>query len=853
MNEIYNSIISAISRFYSRIGGTKKPHTPQQNPIYNKTPYDIKPVEKKPEGADGESHRYPPYLEGLPALHPKKILEEQKEIVDRIISTCNIEIEMPGLVRKTLENYAAAVHLIPASESHHHADSGGLLRHGLEVANLALLLLNEYAPLARGHFAEQREHLAPRMRYAVLVAALGHDLGKPVTDMSIADDSGKLKWNPMKETLYEWSQKNKVERYFLHWSASRNKKHEPVSVLMLGYVMGAEGREYIAEVDSNMLSQAVESVSGDPSAANVIAKIVKRADSSSTERDQRRRGAGGFGSGMPVERYYLDAMRTLTRKKDWKINKPGGKIWVIGGDAYLVWPAAAEDMQKHFMANKVKGIPFDPITILNELGDRGFLRPRVADMGKQTWIWPIVPNEIKSSLSAPLNSVCLMAQDLLFDIEVQSVDGVKGAEAAAVFEKAQKPEKTEGGKPDKSSSLNTDDQKVTENKISDQGVNTEVAQKSDLLPENDEPKPKLKRTARPSAPKNNDSEQPAKHVQTEKIEHERRVDEKSETHQPYQESGSATDAGKINNRNEKQRANRVPPAEAEKNLKKKGLIGMVLAALAKDLNRRDPEIEILKSRTVGDGNLLLLLRAPEFFKDFHDDEETIKEDALSSKIVQLTEDGALEWIVDDHIWWALNPEASIWFFSLIDSYIARYARNKGKNAPQNKTPARVEDQPGAPGDKEGQVERSETDAQPSKSNTPTPERLKSPEKTEDRSPGNLSVQDEVVSVAEDQYSASDHLIDESTQDSGNPEVNEQQEDGPSRDSNNITEQVLGLLESMRDDGATEVYAKDVVEEIKKIQKRFSLTVLKRLLADQEEFVIDAESEIINLKKAGGDE
>lgn len=849
MNELYKSIMAAIGQFYLKFKRTEKARTPQHNPLYNKTPYDIQPVETRPPGDEGESHRYPPYLEGLPTLHPKKILAEQKEIVDRIISTCNIEIEKPGLVRNTLENYAAAVHLIPASESHHHADSGGLLRHGLEVANLALLLLNEYSPLARDHFAEQREHLAPRLRYAVLVAALGHDLGKPVTDMTIADASGKLKWNPMKETLYEWSQNNSVDRYFLHWSASRNKKHEPVSLLMLGYVMGPEGREFITEVDSVLLSQAVESVSGDPSASNVIAKIVKRADSSSTERDQRRRGTGGFGSGMPIEQYYLDAMRALTRRKEWKINKPGGKIWVIGGDAYLVWPSAAEDMQKHFMSNKVKGIPFDPITILNELGDRGFLRPRVADMGKQTWIWPIVPNEIRSRLNAPLNSVCLMAQDLLFDIEVKSVDGVKGADAIAVFSKSDKAEVIEEkGHGD----IAQDHPEPAPEASEDTAESFEPQTDKEKVQEKESNEKKPARAAKPRAQKITNDER--HHAEASAKIDAGNTSRKEAPPEIVNEHVNRPRANQQSAQTETQRPNRVSATEAEQNLKKKGLIGMVLVALAKDLNRHDPEIEILKSRKVGDEKLLLLLRTPEFFKDFHDDEDTIKDDALSSGIFQLTEEGSLEWVADDHVWWALNPEASLWFFALIPSYIARFAKKKEKKQPDgDESSVKHESREDPVGREGGAVEVVENDRKQTAQEPDSFEREKDgnedPSNEEFKQEDRIDPEDGLTPNSEDKTHLNNH-------ESYKAQVNKAGEDSVKADvapvdrDLKITNVVVRLLQTKRDEGATEISAEDVVTEIKSVQKRFSLTILNRLLSDQKEFVIDANSGMIDLK--GGD-
>ncbi len=42
--------------------------------------------------------------------------------------------EFEALAMPVLWRYAAFVHLLPASETHHHRGAGGLLRHGLEVA-----------------------------------------------------------------------------------------------------------------------------------------------------------------------------------------------------------------------------------------------------------------------------------------------------------------------------------------------------------------------------------------------------------------------------------------------------------------------------------------------------------------------------------------------------------------------------------------------------------------------------------------------------------------------------------------------------------------------------------------------
>jgi hypothetical protein len=69
------------------------------------------------------------------------------------------------------------VHLLPASEAHHHRGAG-----------------------------------------------LCHDLGNPVSDLAITNRDGGTQWRPLPGSLIDWAQRQGVDRYFLAGASVRQGK-----------------------------------------------------------------------------------------------------------------------------------------------------------------------------------------------------------------------------------------------------------------------------------------------------------------------------------------------------------------------------------------------------------------------------------------------------------------------------------------------------------------------------------------------------------------------------------------------------------------------------------------------------
>ncbi len=140
---------------------------------------------------------YPPKIEGYPARISGKqlLIKTQAEMITKIKREMQIGELFDELVMPLLCNTADFIHLLPASEAHHHRAQGGLLRHSLEVCYIAVKH-TKTTDFDSNETPEERSANALKWRLAVAVTALLHDIGKPVSDYEIWDQTGVYQWKP---------------------------------------------------------------------------------------------------------------------------------------------------------------------------------------------------------------------------------------------------------------------------------------------------------------------------------------------------------------------------------------------------------------------------------------------------------------------------------------------------------------------------------------------------------------------------------------------------------------------------------------------------------------------------------
>lgn len=262
-----------------------------------------------------------------------------------------------------LEQFAEFVQMLPASECHHHAQPGGLLVHAFEVADAALTF-RAGMEIPMGVGTEERKRDEHRWTVAVLLGALLHDVGKPVTDVQVTlfqeDPRGGRLWQPMAGSMRAFS---------AHWyalafgdaSERDYKAHGKLGALLMQSLVPQRTLRWLSEsVSGDILGQLMAYLSGD-APDGVIGEIVKRADSDSVRRNLMHGPRTRFASARTrplIERLMEALRRMLAEGAQLPLNRPGAAGWVHDGSIWFVCARLADEVREYLAQHEsAQGVP----------------------------------------------------------------------------------------------------------------------------------------------------------------------------------------------------------------------------------------------------------------------------------------------------------------------------------------------------------------------------------------------------------------------------------------------------------------------------------------------------------------
>jgi integrating conjugative element relaxase (TIGR03760 family) len=263
---------------------------------------------------------------------------------------------------------AQYVQLLPASQSHHHANPGGLLVHLLESAAFAVSIrksrtLPVNAPVES---IAKRQH---RWTYAVFLASLLHDIGKPLADLNVQMLVGgdSKPWNPMTAAMNQLG----ATQYEVNFASQRNYYlHEKLPILFLKSLVPEASIQWLAE-DDDCFNELTQFLSRDRRKAaeietteakqsgGAIAEIITLADQKSVAQNllSGSRSRFNVAAEPPLIEKLVTGLREMLQQQMLPLNRAGAAGWVFEGDLWIAGKRLADELRVYLTSKDIKGIP----------------------------------------------------------------------------------------------------------------------------------------------------------------------------------------------------------------------------------------------------------------------------------------------------------------------------------------------------------------------------------------------------------------------------------------------------------------------------------------------------------------
>lgn len=264
---------------------------------------------------------------------------------------------LPALLR-----LAEFVQLLPASESHHHANVGGLLAHAMETVHHALVLRAGYV-LPRDGGAEVVDAQRDYWTYAIFIGALLHDVGKPLTDlrveMRLPQSSSPVRWLPLSGSMLE----SRAEQYLVNFAPKAERDygaHGKLGVVLMQRLVPASALAFLGRCPA-AFHELGQFLSGD-ARQGVIAEIVSKADALSTKNNLSSGNRARFATAknVPLVEQLMGALQEMLRHGGYlPLNRDGAVGWVFDGSIWFVAKRLADTTREFIVsrAGEDAGIP----------------------------------------------------------------------------------------------------------------------------------------------------------------------------------------------------------------------------------------------------------------------------------------------------------------------------------------------------------------------------------------------------------------------------------------------------------------------------------------------------------------
>jgi len=283
------------------------------------------------------------------------------------------DVHWRWLYQTAFTNFAEMVQRLPASEAHHHCELGGLLRHALEVVELALKIRRGYV-LPPDKEPEVVIAEQDAWTYAVATASLLHDVGKAIVDQRIVlhgrDGLPIGLWSPWVGPMT----KAPGTHYRIEFRRGQaHRLHEAVSPLLVTHIVPADGLRWLGD-HHDALAAWLGAISRHALGCAVIADIVKEAYQGSVAQDlSGERCQLQSASAKPLAERLLVALRQLIESGALPVNRQGAGAFLDDTSLWLESERGLDAIRDALQGQA--GVPARNDRLMDELQQRGFAMP----------------------------------------------------------------------------------------------------------------------------------------------------------------------------------------------------------------------------------------------------------------------------------------------------------------------------------------------------------------------------------------------------------------------------------------------------------------------------------------------
>ena len=338
----------------------------------------------------------PPGTGFIRAETPEVLLQPHHQRIQRIRELVGLPDKYwHTLYYKFINELAAYVQLLPASEFHHHSEPGGLLNHILECMEISLKL-RRGEMLPTGEPPEVVSEQQELWSYAIATAAALHDIGKPLSDQVIEyHDGHKFSvWKPLSRKM--------VPGAWYRFSHNPNREyrvHEVLPVLLAREFIPRDGFNWLSS-NTRVLDEWASTLSHRSDRSGSIGGLVSKADQTSVASYLNNNQPSNLVTAN-TKRLTLPTQIAMTIRKliddgALPLNKPGAAGFIIEGNLWCVSKRVLDAIREQLLSDGVNSVPSNNINLMDELVQSGYI---VTNKDKAIWSGTIQLGEWRQKFS----------------------------------------------------------------------------------------------------------------------------------------------------------------------------------------------------------------------------------------------------------------------------------------------------------------------------------------------------------------------------------------------------------------------------------------------------------------------